>query len=136
MIPVDMRAHIDAIRVLLAPAGYPVHFIEVPDAPEYPYVLLWASGRMEPDALCDEVEDLNDILGVTAVGLSAEGVLEVQRAIRPRLHDAAPPVAGRSATLRYFDSQPVQVDRDVTIPASNRHPKFGVDLYRLRSVPA
>lgn len=137
MIPVDMQAHIDAIRALLAPAGYPVHFIEVPGAPTYPYVLLWtSSGRMEPEALCDEIEDLNDVLGATAVGVTAEAVLTVQRKIRPLLGDSSPSVPGRSVSLRYFDSQPVQVDRDATLPTPNLHPKFGVDLYRLRSVPA
>lgn len=137
MIPVDMRAHIDGVRALLLPAGYPVHFIEVPAAATFPYVLLWtSSGRMESEALCDELEDLNDILGVTAVGLTADAVLSAQRKVRPLLSDASPVVPGRSVSLRYFDSQTVQVDRDVTLPAPNLHPKFGADLYRLRSVPA
>lgn len=133
-----MKAHIDAIRVLLEPYGKPVHFVDVPEAPTYPYVLLWTSaGRMVSDEVCGKLDDLNDILGVTIVGATPDAVLVATPRVRSYLMDKQPQVANRHVQpLRLFDSQNVDVDTDVTVPATNRHPAFAVDLYRLISEPA
>lgn len=138
-----MREHVTAIKAALAPLGYPVHFVAVPgDDPAYPYVLLWTSAGV-PSAdlpVCDEATDLDDTVGVTGVGLSAEAVLAVLGRVRGVLSPSggagALTVPDRAAWLRLRDSRPVQADRDVTVSGTNQHPFFGVDLYRLVSTPA
>lgn len=135
MTPVDVRAHVAAVRALISPL-YPVHVVEVEGSPAYPYVLLVPPVRLVADALCDEPADLDDTLSVTMVGLTADAVLATQRVVRTVLHGARPVVAGRSVDLRLTDSRPIQVDRDVQLTGTVGHPKFGVDLYRLVSVPA
>jgi hypothetical protein len=128
---------IDAVRALLLGLGHEVYFVDVPDKPTYPYFLVWSStGRMLGPALCGTQTDLDDFVGITAVGETPEAAMVVLERARAVLEDAAPPVAGRSMHLRLFDSRPIAVDRDVTIPPANRHPSTGVDLYRLTSVPA
>jgi hypothetical protein len=133
-----VRAHLDAVKALLAPAGMPVHYIEVLGAPTYPYVLLWTgSGRWVGAALCAQRIDLDDTLGVTVVHLTAEGVLSKQAIVRGLLDDAVPAVPGRHVDeLRQTDSQRIAVDREVVVPPTNTFPKYGVDLYALSSTPA
>ncbi|WP_185972904.1 hypothetical protein [Aeromicrobium piscarium] len=92
---------------------------------------------MISETLCGTQSDLDDLLGVTCVGVSPEAVWSVSSLVRAALIDKHPQVDGRYvAELRLYDSQNVQADGDVTLPNSNRHPYFGVDLYSLRSTPA
>lgn len=137
-----MLAHIDAIKAALAPLGWPVHFVTVPEAPTFPYVLLW-SGSGDPAAevpVCGPMDDLEAVVGVTAVAGTPEGALIVQKAVRAALSpgDARKPlpVSGRSASLARSGGQRVQVDRDVKIPGTDTSPAFAVDLYDLHSTPA
>lgn len=107
-----------------------------------PYVLLWASAGVpvEERSECGPGGEFTDALGVTAVAGTPDGVWIVQEAVRGVLspggrttrHD----VDGDVMWLALFDSRAVQIDRDVTITGTNRHPAFGVDLYRLTSTPA
>jgi hypothetical protein len=129
-----MRAHITAIRALAEPL-YPTHYAEVHGDPTYPYVLVWSSpGRLTTATLSDALDILDDTLGVTAVALTGEGVLAVQAAVRAVLHGATLAVPGRFAGLRLAGSQPVAVDHTVTL-TDGRHPAYGVDTYRIHSVP-
>lgn len=129
-------SHIDAVVALVEPLGYPVYLVDVPKSPRFPYVLLWSSaGRMVADAVCDEQDDLDDLLGVTYVAGTPAAAMVVAESVRGVLMDAAPVVAGWSSSLRLFDVRDVQVDRDATTPELNRHPAFGVDIYRYRSTP-
>lgn len=133
-----MRAHIDAIMAMLAPLGHAVYFVDVPDLPAMPYILVWSSagtpGREVP--LCDERTDLDTQIGVTSVAATPLGALTLSASVRALLDGSEPVTPGRSARLDLADSRPVDVDRQVTIPGSDRHPAYGVDLYRLRSTPA
>ena len=136
-----MRAHIDAIRALI-PSTFTTYFVDVPTAPTYPYVLIWSSAGtpgME-QALTDERTDIDTQIGATMAAGTPEGVLIVQSAVRAVLMPGGKPksltVPGRVAVLRLEDSRPIAVDRDVTIPTTNRFPAYGVDLYRLISTPA
>lgn len=136
-----MRSHIDAIKALIPPA-YKVYFVDVPEAPTYPYVLLWTSAGAPglEESVCGTNADLDAVVGVTHVAVSPEAIL----AVVPKVRGALQPgdrikrlnVAGRAAWLKRYDAQTVQVDRDVTLPAPNRHPAYAVDLYRLTSTPA
>lgn len=134
-----MIAEVAAIRALIP---YTTYFVDVPTTPAYPYVLVW-SGSGAPGVeqdVTDARTDIDTMVGVTAVAGTADGVLIVQAAVRAVLCPAGQPksltVPSRTAVLRLFDSQPVTVDTDVTITATGRHPAYGVDLYRLISVPA
>lgn len=131
-----MKAHIDAIKALITPLGYAVHYVDVPTAPAFPYVLLWGSGgtRSGEEALCGS-SDLTDRLGVTCVATTPEAALTVLNRVRGALDDKHPTVTGRFVTLRLWDSRAVQVDRDVVMPGTNRHPAYAVDIYALTSVP-
>lgn len=131
-----MRAHIDAIKANLATAGHPVYFVAAPPSPVFPYFLVWSSAG-DPATEVDVTgtsSDLDTVVGVTAVAGSPDGVLIMQALARAAL-SAPLQVVGRLCWLSLFDSQNVQVDRDVTLPGSTQHPAFGVDLYRLQSVP-
>lgn len=131
-----MRAHIAAIEALLAPLGYETYYVDVPDVPTLPYLLLWGSSgtpTTERPVGFPELEDddLTDLLGVTCVAGTAYGVLTLRAAVRAVLNDSRPTVQGRFVELHLFDSRDTQVDRDV-----NPHVPYGVDVYRLTSVPA
>lgn len=136
-----MREHVTALKAALAPLGYPVHFVDVVGEPAYPYVLLWTSAGTPSTELplCDTA-DIDDTVGVTGVGLSPEAVLAVLSRVRGVLSPSGRPVPltvpGRAAWTRLRDSRTVQADRDVTVTGTNRHPFYGVDLYRLVSTPA
>src|SRR5690606_26571539 len=136
----SVRAHVAAIKALI-PAPYVTYFVDVPEAPTYPYVLLWTSAGAPgiETSLCDANRDLDASLGVTHVATSPEGALITTERIRGALQPGGGilrlNVPGRAAWLKRFDSRDVQVDRDVTLPAPNRHPAFAVDLYRLTSTP-
>ena len=133
-----MKAHIDAIKALLVSTGYGVYFADVPETPGYPYVLLWCSpGLMVADSLCGVQDVLDEPLGVTTAGANTDATLIAAGVVRAALLGAHPTVAGRFVhELRLIDSQRVQVDRDVTLPGTNRHPSYGVDVYALKSDPA
>lgn len=101
-----------------------------------PYVLLWTgTGRPPVEESVAGSTVFEDDLGVTAVAALPLGVLSVQERARAALASVpADVVAGRRLSLSRYDSRPVQVDRDVTY--STGHPAYGVDMYRLVSVPA
>lgn len=131
-----MREHIAAIEALLAPLGYETYYVDVPETPTLPYVLLWGSSGTptaeRPIGFPDlDDDDLTDLLGVTCVAGTAYGVLTVRSLVRGVLNDSRPDVVGRFVELHLFDSRDTQVDRDVT-----PHVPFGVDMYRLVSNPA
>lgn len=134
-----MIEHVEAIKDLIP---YTTYFVDVPTNPTYPYVLVWTSAGSpgtEP-AVCGPGEDIDAVVGLTHVAGTPEGALIVAHATRAVMKPTVGPlrldVPGHAAWLTFFDSQNVQVDRDVTIPSTNRHPAFVVDLYRLTSTPA
>lgn len=133
-----MKSHIDAIKALLAPFGHPVHFAEAPETPTYPYILLWSSlGRLTADEFDGAQDDLNDLLGVTTVAATSDAALVAGARVRSYLLNKQPIVEGRHVQpLHLHDSQQVTPDTDVTMPNTNRHPSFAVDIYRLISEPA
>lgn len=135
-----MKAHIDAMRACI-PSGYETFWVDVPGTPTYPYVLFWASsgnpGSEVP--ICGPMDDLEALVGVTVVAANPDAVLYMQGIVRDALSPGGRrtrlDVAGRSASLKLSDSRTVQVDRDVTLPGTNRHPAYGVDMYDLHSTP-
>jgi len=131
-----VKADADAIVALAATSGYPAFFVDVPTAPTLPYVLVWSSGgnlALERP-VSDSHTDTDDLIGVTTVAGTPAGVLIAQAAVRGVLDLKSPVVAGRTTVLELVSSQPVQMDRDVTIPGTNRNPAYAVDMYRYRAV--
>lgn len=133
-------AHLDAIEALLS-GLMPVYIGDVPDAPAYPYVLLWSSAGNQVGASIDDVHrDLEALVGVTVAATTPRNALMEADRVRGVLaaggRRVALTVTGRRASLRLYDSRPVEVHRSVTLPGTNRHPAYVVDLYRVHSTPA
>ena len=130
-----MKAHIDAILQLLAPAD--AYYVDVPAGAGYPYFLVWSTAGQPGSAPeLAAVGDLEDLIGITSVDTTPANALVTASAGRALLDGAHPAVTGRQVTLTLVESQRVQVDRDYRIPGTNTHPAFAVDLYRLMSTPA
>ena len=141
-----MRAHIAAIRARLETltftgrgVGDLVYLVDVPEsvAPSFPYFLIWSStGREVTESLGDCDTFIDDQVGVTVVALTPDGVWSAAAKARGALSGHVLAVSGyQPQPLRLTESRAVQADRDVTLPNVNRHPYFGVDLYRLVSEP-
>lgn len=133
-----MIAELDAITDALEALGWPIHYVDAPEHPtELPYLVLGSSsGRMFGPALCATLTDLDDLVRVMVVHHNPHAVVLAHEQVRAVLDNTHPPVAGRSLTVRLLASEPVAVDRDLTIATTNRHPAYGVDTYRVTSVPA
>jgi hypothetical protein len=135
-------AHITALTALLTTAGIRVSYVDGPEVPVLPYVLLWGGAGLPgvDQPITDVRTDIDSMIGVTAVALTPEAVLIVQSAVRAVLAPSGSAktltVTGRIASMRLADSQPITVDTAVVDTATNRHPCYGVDLYRLISIPA
>jgi len=134
-----IKEHYDAVRALF-PAGTTVYRGTVPEAPSYPYAVLWgdlgeeSSGGPDGDSLEDSLSVLSLRPRVTYAGLTFDSVLIVARNVRATLSRKSPAVTGwRTNPLRQSTLMDVQVDRDVTIPGSGAHPLFAVDEFALVS---
>lgn len=123
---------IDAVRARLEANGLRVYVVDVPERPAFPYVVLWAAAGTPSTevALDGRFTDIDDTLGVTVTAGTPEGAFLLHEQVRGLLADWRA-TAPRYAPLRLVDSQAVQVDREVTIPDTDRHPAFAVDLYRV-----
>lgn len=134
-----MRAHMEAVKARLEASGRQVYLVDVPEGvtPTYPYYLIWSTTGIDvSESLADCDEFLNDQIGVTNVGLTPEAVWSAANKSRALLKRHALAVEGHKVEpLKLTDARAVQPDRDVTLTNTNRHPYFGVDLYRLVSEP-
>lgn len=137
-----MKGHYDAIRARLESLGWPVHLIMAPRGSTPPFVVLWGPSSPtggEDDRLEGARSDVDARIGVTCTAGTVDGVLIMQAQVRPALcpgdRTARLDVPGHSAWLTPFDSRGIQIDRDATLPGTESHPAFGVDLYQLRSTP-
>lgn len=138
-----MLAHVTAIRDAIEARGFTTYLSDVPPGvTTYKYVLVWLppAATAGEQALAGSEGDLSVVVGITAVGETPEAVLAVSgTGVVGAFGNNDPTeltVSGRRAWMRLIDVQPIQVDRDVTIPGTNRHPYYGVHLYRLTSIPA
>lgn len=135
-----MRQIIESLQARIADeTPYTAYFGDVPEAPGYPYVLLWTSAGAVESNVLGGVRDLAEPLGVTMVATTSIGVLSASRHVRAALVGFAPASATwRVEALRPpYDSRAVQVDRDVILPGSggSGHPAFAVDMYDLAGPP-
>ena len=144
-----MRAHLNALKAALEPLGYPVHLFYAhpltgqPEGtvPAVPYLVLRGAWDAPEDMpLCGTSDGLDTTVYVTAAASTAEGASIVLGRVRallsPSLSRTSVPMAGRRMSVRWLRSEvEPQVDRDLRLPNSDRHPGFGVDSYHLNSVP-
>lgn len=133
-----IKEHYDAVKALM-PAGLTVYLGSVPDAPSYPYAVLWGDLGTEssggPDG--DSLRDLPDVLTmrprVTYVGLTFDSVMIICRNVRAALNRKAPVVAGWApSNLRQSSLMDIQTDTDVTLTGGS-HPVYAVDEFALVS---
>lgn len=145
-----MRSHLRALAAHLEQLGYPVHLYRasgsiaedgVEVVPPVPYLVL--GGAWDPGAelpVCGSTDTLDTEVRLTAAATTAEGagvVLDRARTLlSPRANWTAFPMGDRVAQVKRARNEiPPGVDMDLRLPGSNRHPGFGVDSYRLHSIP-
>jgi hypothetical protein len=128
----EVAALLDAAAL---PLGFPVHKGHVPDNPPYPYAVLWwpGVGRRTPNSLQGASNRLETRFKVTSVGLSNDAVVIVAEAMQGGVLDKFLTVSGwvNHQILHRGTDVPIQEDRDVTDPATKRHPLYTVDAYQL-----
>ena len=132
-----MLDHLKAVQALLEPLGYPTHRDVSPDAAP-PYLVLSAPGWGDAAeaSVCASRESADVSLRVMATAGTTDGVRIMHTNVRRLLDRSHPRLEGRHLTVLWERSEFVDVDRDVTIPGTNRHPAWGVETYRLVSEPA
>ena len=128
-----MKHIIAEIRALIAEESVTTYFVDVPEKPSFPYVLVWASpGREVTSSLSGDDDHISDIIGLTYVAELPESVLDLAAVVRPLVRRARLDLGGFVAWLRPHDSQPVDMDRSVSLPGGG-NPAFAVDLLRVIS---
>lgn len=137
------RAHVDGFLDLVRSTGWQVYYVDVPERPTLPYVLVWSppGGAGSETALDAAERDYDTRFGVTMTAGTALGVVTVADRVRATLTPGGLPgtfpVPGRSGVdVRRVDSQPVQKDADHTRTDTDKPLYYAVDLYRVRSTPA
>ena len=133
-----IREHYAAVKAMV-PAGTNVYMWSVPDAPSYPYVVLWgdigneSSGGPDGDSLQDVPDVLSLNVRATYAGLTGDSVLIVARNVRAALNRKTPVVVGwRPGKLRQSSLMDAQTDTSVTL-TNGAHPVFAVDEFALVS---
>lgn len=111
------------------------------EIPPVPYFVLagpsWGLPEEAPVCGVDEALDAEFRLTAVAANPEAAGILlgRARAVLSPNGEWARIPYEGRRVEVKFVRSEVIGVDRDVTIPKSNRHPGYGVDTYRLVSEP-
>lgn len=136
-----MIEHLQAISARLASLGYATYLVYAPEV-QPQYLVLSGPSWATPDELplSTTSDDLTTDIRVKAVTGTPEGVgvmlTRIRELLSPRLAETSVPMAGRDFRLRFERSEFLEVDTDLTITGTNRHPAVGVDTYRLVSQPA
>lgn len=131
-----MHDHLDAIRTKLG-ASYPVDLWQPSPGrvPQFGVIEApaWAS---DPDAPIGETSSAFEVeVRFRAVAGTPQGVAIMLAAARAAIPGSVT-VSGRAVTARWARSEFIMLDLDVIIPATNRHPAYGVDSYTIHSQPA
>ena len=135
-----MKAHLDAIRAELESLEYATHLFAAPVVSSQ-YLILsspsWGGPLEAPVASTSGSVDVD--VRVKAVAGTPEGVAimlgRVRSLLGPDNEWVRVAVSSRVAQVRFVRSEFIDVDRDVTITNTDRHPGVGVDTYRLVSEP-
>jgi hypothetical protein len=124
--------HRDAVALLLASmVGVTLYDTDVPDKPAYPYAV-WrmSTGFGEGTKMCGNTDKETFHVYVTSVGLTGKSAAIIADKARTALVDQRPVVVGwKPDRIKRPTSIPLQADRDVIDPVTNRHPLYAVDTY-------
>ena len=133
-----IREHYAAVKALI-PSTVNVYMWSVPDAPAYPYVVLWgsagdeSSGGVDGDSLTDRQDVLSLNIRATYAGVNGDSMLIVCRNVRAALNRKTPVVVGwKPGRLRQSALMDGQADLSVTF-SSGAHPVYAVDEFSLVS---
>lgn len=118
---------------LLSTLGWQVYDTDVPDTPKFPYIVVWGGGsRPHVEApLSSKIMGVQDRLGVTYAAGTPEGARIVSAAARTVLQPSGYPLWLNGFRLKLTDHQQVQVDADVKLSSTDRHPAFAVDIFEV-----
>lgn len=111
------------------------------EIPPVPYFVLagpsWGLPEEAPVCGVDDALDAEFRLTAVAANPESAGILlgRARAVLSPNGEWTRISYEGRRVEVRFVRSEVIGVDRDVTIPKSNRHPGYGVDTYRLVSEP-
>lgn len=133
-----LSEHIAAVIALMPTGVATLYDGQVPTEPVFPYNVLWSTGGARPSvSQATEMSQLDVSLYITTVAATAESARIIQNSVRDSLLGVRPAVAGRSCWMLSIQySEPIRQDTEVTITGTNLHPVYGVDVWRLASVPA
>lgn len=133
-----LSEHIAAVIALIPTDVATLYDGQVPTEPTFPYNVYWSTGGARPSvSQAAEMSQFDASLYVTTVAATAESARIIQSSVRAALLGVRPVVGGRSCWMLSISySEPIRQDTDVTLPGSNLHPMYGVDVWRLASVPA
>lgn len=132
-----IRAHVAAVKALLAGQGLTVHEGGAPDDATVPYVVLWTdSGTRTRTKMCPTSDQADLFVTAVSVGSTEEQTGWVAEKVFAALLDQAPAVAGRSiAPMTHEASDPLRRDPDVVQPGGAIVFEQ-VDVFRLISRPS
>lgn len=127
--------HHAAILAMLDGLPFTLYDGQVPDEPAFPYAVVFMDTDDEmATKLCGNSDVAEFRFQVTSVALERAGVAIVADAVRSRVLDVRPVVAGRSCERVDKESSiPIRVDADVTDPDTRLHPMFSADRFLFRS---
>lgn len=127
--------HARAVLDLFVGFPHTLYDGQVPDAPTFPYAVLYISTPSEDATkLCGNSDVAEFDFQATSVGMTAESARIVADDVRTAVLDKRLTVSGRnSGQVRHEYGQQVRVDRSVTIPEFALHPMYAVDGYRVPS---
>lgn len=136
-----MIRHLQAMKSLIEAAGFEVWLIDATGSTRWPRVTITpAYARPGVDRpLSGSRDDIDEDVRVTSAGLAAESVVPVAARVRAILSPGNGPgrldVPGRSAAVQFVRRELTGVDRGITDTATDRHPIYTVETFRLVSVP-
>lgn len=133
-----MIAHFTAIKAALS--SWDVFMGDATGTTSLPYIVLTPGYSIAGERpLSDALATIEGDVRVTVAGETLDSTIGLSKAVRtilsPDLTWGPLTVTGRAASIKWVRTEVTAVDRDVTIPGSNRHPIFTVDTYHLVSQP-
>lgn len=120
---------------ILRTLGYSVYDTDVPEAsPKLPYILVWG-GNSSPhpeQSVASQADGVSDRVGVTVTAGTPAGARQLHQLVRELLQPGGFPREIGGFHVKIRDHQPVQIDRDVTLASTGRHPAYCVDMYSVQ----
>lgn len=131
-----MRSHINAILAVGDDLDFVMADSGKPDNDAQRYAFLGAPNLREIQAtVSDERRDIDDLIHITAAGVSARQVREMQDQIAAAYDGAKPDVDGYVCHLERLYGTPIMRGDSITFADTNTGPFYGVDTYRYTATP-